>query len=253
MSVLVAERRASHDTGQSLSRDDALELIEQADLDGLLSAASRLRDRGKGRIVSYSKKVFIPLTHLCRDYCGYCTFRADPKPGVAAVHDAGRSARRRRSRRAGRLQGSAVLARRSAGTHLSRSARVPAQARLRAHARLSRRDDRAGAEQHRSAAACQSRRDGRRRSRPLARVECQPRADAGECFAAAEAAGRRALARARQGAGVAAAHDRRGRTPEDRVHDRDPDRHRRNAGRARRTRCLRSSGCTMRTATFRKC
>jgi FO synthase len=67
-----------------LSRDDALELIERADLDGLLSAASRLRDRGKGRIVSYSKKVFIPLTHLCRDYCGYCTFRADPKPGVAA-------------------------------------------------------------------------------------------------------------------------------------------------------------------------
>ena len=84
MSVLVAERRASQDTGHSLSRDDALELIEHADVDELLSAASRLRDRGKGRIVSYSRKVFIPLTHLCRDYCGYCTFRADPMPGVAA-------------------------------------------------------------------------------------------------------------------------------------------------------------------------
>ena len=67
-----------------LSRNDALELIEHADLGELLKAASRLRDRGKGRIVSYSRKVFIPLTHLCRDYCGYCTFRADPVPGVAA-------------------------------------------------------------------------------------------------------------------------------------------------------------------------
>jgi len=67
-----------------LSRDDALELIEHADLDRLLKAASRLRNRGKGRIVSYSRKVFIPLTHLCRDYCGYCTFRADPVLGVAA-------------------------------------------------------------------------------------------------------------------------------------------------------------------------
>lgn len=70
--------------GPGLSRDDALELIEHADLAALLRRASALRDRGKGKIVSYSKKVFIPLTHLCRDYCGYCTFRADPEPGVAA-------------------------------------------------------------------------------------------------------------------------------------------------------------------------
>lgn len=51
--------------------------------------------------MSYSKKVFIPLTHLCRDYCGYCTFRADPQAGVQpymspdevlAVAEAGRRA-----------------------------------------------------------------------------------------------------------------------------------------------------------------
>ena len=89
--ALVAERGASGDAALAradaddpLSRDGALSLIEHADLRELLRAAARLRDRGKGRIVSYSKKVFIPLTHLCRDYCGYCTFRADPKPGVAA-------------------------------------------------------------------------------------------------------------------------------------------------------------------------
>jgi FO synthase len=37
-----------------------------------------LRDRGKGRVVTFSPKVFIPLTRLCRDFCGYCTFRQDP-------------------------------------------------------------------------------------------------------------------------------------------------------------------------------
>ena len=84
MDALVAERQVRHEAASALSRDDALELIEHADLGELLKAASRLRDRGKGRIVSYSRKVFIPLTHLCRDYCGYCTFRADPVPGVAA-------------------------------------------------------------------------------------------------------------------------------------------------------------------------
>src|SRR6202030_1413965 len=41
-----------------------------------------VRDRFKGRSVSYSRKVFIQLTHLCRDYCGYCTLRADPQAGV---------------------------------------------------------------------------------------------------------------------------------------------------------------------------
>ena len=56
--------------------------MEQSELTALLHAASAIRDRAKGRTVSYSKKVFIPLTHLCRDYCGYCTFRSDPQPGV---------------------------------------------------------------------------------------------------------------------------------------------------------------------------
>ncbi|MDE2474528.1 MAG: 7,8-didemethyl-8-hydroxy-5-deazariboflavin synthase CofG [Alphaproteobacteria bacterium] len=70
--------------GQGIAREDALRLIESADTRALCAIAAALRDRFKGRIVSYSRKVFIPLTHLCRDYCGYCTFRSDPKPGVAA-------------------------------------------------------------------------------------------------------------------------------------------------------------------------
>ena len=70
--------------GAGVSREDALSLMEEAPLEPLLQAAAGVRDRFKGRSVSYSRKVFIPLTHLCRDYCGYCTFRSDPRPGVVA-------------------------------------------------------------------------------------------------------------------------------------------------------------------------
>jgi FO synthase len=87
--------------GSGLSREDALSLMEEGPLQTLLETAAAVRDRSKGRTVSYSKKVFIPLTHLCRDYCGYCTFRADPRAGVQpymlpdevlAVAEAGRRA-----------------------------------------------------------------------------------------------------------------------------------------------------------------
>jgi len=64
-----------------LTREAASRLIRAGDgeeYDLLLSAAVQLRDELKGRRVTYSKKVFIPLTNLCRDYCGYCTFRKDP-------------------------------------------------------------------------------------------------------------------------------------------------------------------------------
>jgi len=50
----------------------------------LLEAAGQLRDRGHGKRVTYSRKVFIPLTQLCRDRCGYCTFAQAPAPGQRA-------------------------------------------------------------------------------------------------------------------------------------------------------------------------
>jgi 7,8-didemethyl-8-hydroxy-5-deazariboflavin synthase CofG subunit len=66
-----------------LDRPSALRLAEEATLDDLLAAATRVRAQGKGAVVSFSRKVFIPLTTLCRDYCGYCTFRKDPgQPGA---------------------------------------------------------------------------------------------------------------------------------------------------------------------------
>src|SRR5581483_10590089 len=44
----------------------------------LLDAASRIRDRAHGGRITFSPKVFIPLTRLCRDRCGYCTFATAP-------------------------------------------------------------------------------------------------------------------------------------------------------------------------------
>jgi FO synthase len=52
-----------------------------ADLDQLLAEARRLR---RGRLVTYSPKVFVPLTTLCRDVCGYCTFARPPRRGELA-------------------------------------------------------------------------------------------------------------------------------------------------------------------------
>ena len=87
--------------GYGVPREDGVSLISETPLPALLNAAAAVRDRFKGRSVTYSRKVFIPLTHLCRDYCGYCTFRADPQPGlqlymtadeVLAVAEAGRRA-----------------------------------------------------------------------------------------------------------------------------------------------------------------
>ncbi len=63
-----------------IAREEAYRLIvcDQSEISELLSEASRLRDRGKGRLITYSSKVFIPLTKLCRDRCGYCGFRREP-------------------------------------------------------------------------------------------------------------------------------------------------------------------------------
>lgn len=70
----------------SISRSEAVQLIRCGDeeLPVLLQAAREARDAFKPGAITYSKKVFIPLTNLCRDYCGYCTFRKDP--GDAGAH-----------------------------------------------------------------------------------------------------------------------------------------------------------------------
>src|SRR5215471_17167907 len=71
--------------GKALDRDEAVVLLHARGerLAELLSYAARTRDAGlaaAGRpgVITYSRKVFIPLTRLCRDRCGYCTFATVP-------------------------------------------------------------------------------------------------------------------------------------------------------------------------------
>ena len=66
-------------TGLSLSDTEALALANIDDTAALAAVASRLRDEQHGKLITYSRKVFIPLTHLCRDVCHYCTFAKTPK------------------------------------------------------------------------------------------------------------------------------------------------------------------------------
>ena len=71
---------------EPISREAACLLLraDNADLPALLSAAQAVRAKFKAPVITYSRKVFLPLTNLCRDYCGYCTFRRDP--GEAGAH-----------------------------------------------------------------------------------------------------------------------------------------------------------------------
>jgi FO synthase len=66
-------------SGAPITDEQALALSECGDLDALLAAARARRDVGHPVLVSYSPKVFIPLTQLCRDVCRYCTFARAPR------------------------------------------------------------------------------------------------------------------------------------------------------------------------------
>jgi FO synthase len=87
--------------GSPLVLDEAEALLSARgeDLEHLLEIAGRLRDLGHGRTITYSRKVFVPLTMLCRDHCHYCTFAKPPakldRPfltpeEVVAIAEAGR-------------------------------------------------------------------------------------------------------------------------------------------------------------------
>jgi FO synthase len=61
-----------------LDATEAMSLLD-VPLETLVAQASRLRDVGHGALVTYSRKVFLPLTQLCRDVCHYCTFAKAPR------------------------------------------------------------------------------------------------------------------------------------------------------------------------------
>src|SRR5215467_9880591 len=81
--IVAALERASVGVGLSVPEACAFEHTTSSELLALLQMADALRAQHHGDVITYSRKVFLPLTNLCRDYCGYCTFRRDPgQPGA---------------------------------------------------------------------------------------------------------------------------------------------------------------------------
>jgi len=76
----LAQSLADVRAGRPLSREAAISLLgcDGQFLSQLLEAARSAKEQFKPGVITYSRKVFLPLTNLCRDYCGYCIFRKDP-------------------------------------------------------------------------------------------------------------------------------------------------------------------------------
>ena len=77
----IREVIASAKEGLGLTQADAYSLVPANSdvVQEMCTITASMRDRVKGNVVTFSPKVFIPLTHMCRDFCGYCTFRKNPQ------------------------------------------------------------------------------------------------------------------------------------------------------------------------------
>ena len=114
--------------GAALDTTEAATLLQARgdQLGDLCRSAGRVRDQGlldAGRpgIITYSRKVFIPLTRLCRDRCHYCTFATTPGQVPRRLPGTGRGGGDRPGRRRRRVQGSPVHPRRPTGGPLGGS------------------------------------------------------------------------------------------------------------------------------------
>ena len=85
-----------------VTKSEAYQLMAECPTDMLIVAASRIRDRTKPSVITYSRKVFINLVNLCRDSCTYCTYKKEPGDSllsmlnpdqVLAIADAGKKFR----------------------------------------------------------------------------------------------------------------------------------------------------------------
>ena len=71
--------------GKEIAREEAYELMHSSNSDQLFALANYIRNTRKGKIITYSRKVFIPLTNLCRDTCSYCTYKREPSDPKAVM------------------------------------------------------------------------------------------------------------------------------------------------------------------------
>ena len=71
--------------GKPLSKEHAYEIINSEATDFITDVAGKIRNRIKGRSITYSRKVFINLVNLCRDTCSYCTYKREPSDRFASM------------------------------------------------------------------------------------------------------------------------------------------------------------------------
>ena len=233
---------------------DALELARDGgDLDDLCARARTVRDDAWGSVVTYSPKVFIPLTTLCRDVCHYCTFARPPRRGerayltideVLAIARAGAAAGCREALFT--LGDKPELRYRVAREELAELGHP-------SHGVVPGRGGARGARGDGPAAAREPGHPRRRRARRAAHGRAVAGDHAGDRLGAAVGARHAALRLARQAPGGAARRDRAApgelRIPYTSGH---PDRHRRDAHRARRGAARAARPAPASTATCRR-
>ena len=72
---------------KEIKKGQIFELIEDVPKQVIFETASKLRDKNKGRVVSFSKKAFFNIINLCRDTCSYCTYKAEPEDTKLSLMD----------------------------------------------------------------------------------------------------------------------------------------------------------------------
>ena len=222
------------------------------DLGSLMREAAAIRDAAFGDRVTFSKKVFIPLTHLCRDICDYCTFVHPPRRGECAVY--ARPSRCSRSRAPGKAAGceealftlgdKPELRWKPAAEALAEMGTPRRSTICAAMGELVFKET--GLLPHFNPGLMDAPTSEAAAGLGLDGHHARERRPSGSASAAA------ALRRARQGSGAAARDPRGGGRSEGAVHLRHPDRHRRDARGTRRGAAGAARRCTRRTATCRK-
>jgi len=70
---------------REIKKEEAYRIIKTDNLEALMAVASIIRNNSKGKRITYSRKIFIPLTNICRNRCGYCGFRKEPNDKDAKI------------------------------------------------------------------------------------------------------------------------------------------------------------------------
>ena len=89
MSKLQFDFEIIHKIGElkEITEEEVLELSKNAPKQMIFDAASKIRDKRKGKAVSFSKKAFFNIINMCRDTCSYCTYKAEPNDTKLSMMD----------------------------------------------------------------------------------------------------------------------------------------------------------------------